>query len=127
MQLATARQTWIVDILALKDLGPIVPILGSDEILKIIHHADFECGVFAERGIAIRNIFDTCEVSRTLRSDGDGHALDDCVLRELGLRMDKTFQKADWKRRPLPQVLIEYAALDAEILIALHAKLCQST
>jgi ATP-dependent Lhr-like helicase len=123
MQLATPRQTWFIDVLALKDLGPIVPILGSADIVKIIHYADFEREVFAERGIAIQNVFDTCEASRALRPGETGHSLADCVLRELGLRMDKTFQKADWKRRPLPQALIEYAALDAEILIALRAKL----
>jgi hypothetical protein len=123
IQLATPKQTWIIDVLSLKDLGPIVPILSSPSILKIIHHADFERRVFTERGITIENIFDTCEISRTLRPTETGHALAECVLRELGLRMDKTYQKADWKRRPLPQALIEYAALDAEILITLHAKL----
>ena len=46
------RQTWIVDVLALKDFGPVKPILGSQDILKIIHHADFEREVFSERGIA---------------------------------------------------------------------------
>jgi ATP-dependent Lhr-like helicase len=123
IQLATPKQTWVIDAFSLKDLGPIMPILSSPKILKVIHHADFECEVFAERGIAIENIFDTCEMSRMLQPAESGHALDDCVLRELGLRMDKTYQKADWKRRPLPQALIEYASLDAEILIALHAKL----
>jgi ribonuclease D len=123
IQLATAGQTWIIDVLALKDLSPIVPILNSPAILKIIHNANFECGVFAERGIEVQSIFDTCEVSRKLRPDENGHALDACVLRELGLRMDKSYQKADWKRRPLPQALLDCAALDAEILISLHDKL----
>ena len=123
VQLATPARTWIIDVLTLKNLAPLTPILGSRGILKIIHHADFERGVFAERGIAIENVFDTCAMSQALRSDEDGHALDACVLRELGLRMDKSYQKADWKRRPLPQALIEYAALDAEILLSLHRRL----
>lgn len=122
IQLAAPHCTWIFDALALKDIRPIAPLLRSPNILKIIHHADFECDVFGERGIDICNIMDTCDMSRASRSDHAAHALDDVVLRELGLRLDKSYQKADWKRRPLPRAMIDYAALDAEILLALHGK-----
>lgn len=120
IQLATAQMTWIIDVLTLKDLRAIAPILESPNIVKIIHYAKFECSVFSERGITIKNIYDTCEVSGALRPDQRHHSLDVVVLRELNRKMDKGYQKADWKRRPLPREMIQYAALDAEILFDLR-------
>jgi len=120
IQIGTPQQTWIVDALAIKDLQPLVPILTSHEIVKIIHNASFEQSVFAERGVAVNCIYDTCKTSRSVRPDADSHALGSVVLRELGLKMDKSYQKADWKRRPLPTAMIEYAALDVELLLRLH-------
>ncbi|MDD4890783.1 MAG: hypothetical protein PHU85_12740 [Phycisphaerae bacterium] len=94
--------------------------MASPNVVKVIHNASFEEAVFAESGLPIANIFDTCQASRDSRPDADGHRLDQVVARELGLRMDKTCQKADWRRRPLSQTMIDYAALDAEVMIALH-------
>ncbi|CAJ1419291.1 unnamed protein product [Effrenium voratum] len=42
------------------------------------------------------------------------------VARALGLRMDKSLQISDWNRRPLSAEQLEYAALDASVLLRLH-------
>ena len=40
--------------------------------------------------------------------------------RELGMGLDKSSQTSDWARRPLSAEQLRYAALDAEVLLALH-------
>jgi DNA polymerase I-like protein with 3'-5' exonuclease and polymerase domains len=127
IQLATPTQNWVIDALALHDLHPIGPLLTSTAVLKVIHNASFEEAVFAENGLAVDQVFDTCVVSRRCHPESDGHRLDQVVARELGLRMDKTNQKADWRKRPLTQSMVEYASLDAEILILLHQRLAGRT
>ena len=48
--------------------------------------------------------------------------VDDEGIRESceGIDIDKEYQKTDWKKRPLTQGMIDYAAIDAEILIKLY-------
>jgi DNA polymerase-1 len=50
------------------------------------------------------------------------HNLKDVVLRELGEKLDKEQQKADWSRQ-LTEEMLMYAAKDAQVLIPLHHKL----
>merc|ERR1712129_293773 len=42
----------------------------------------------------------------------------------LGLELDKTHQCSDWRLRPIPPAMLDYAATDAWVLPALHQKLC---
>ena len=42
--------------------------------------------------------------------------------RELGIVLDKSSQTPNWSRRPLDGDQLQYAALDAEVLLALHER-----
>ena len=37
--------------------------------------------------------------------------------------MDNTYQTADWRQRPLPAEMLEYAAIDAQVLLPLQASI----
>ena len=41
--------------------------------------------------------------------------------RYLSYEMDNTYQTADWRQRPLPAEMLEYAAIDAQVLLPLQA------
>ena len=75
-------------------------------------------------GIEIKGVFDTLTVSRTLRGTNvlGGHGLAMVCERELGASLDKGEQTSDWARRPLSPQQLDYAALDAEILLPLHER-----
>ena len=50
----------------------------------------------------------------------NGHTLAKVYERELGASLDKSQQRSNWSRRPLDSEQLQYAALDAEVLLTLH-------
>ena len=121
IQMATKRQNYIVDVLAINDLAPCKHLFGARSIVKVIHYAAFERKVLRQYGVVIRNVYDTCEVSRDLhfRVSG-GHSLLAVCRRELGIELDKYWQTSDWTKRPLDPQQLDYAAMDAEVLVKLY-------
>ena len=45
---------------------------------------------------------------------------------QFGVSMDKRFQRADWKRRPLTPEQLDYARLDTHYLLALRERQLQA-
>jgi ATP-dependent Lhr-like helicase len=107
------------------DLTPLVDVMGSAQPIKVIHNARFERRVLATVGITIEGVFDTLEASRRLRGKDalGGHSLAMVCERELGLVLDKAEQTSNWAHRPLDADQLRYAALDAEVLLALYDRL----
>ncbi len=122
VQIAAADITYLIDGLAIQDLSALAPILGDPAILKVIHNATFERNVLGRYDLRLDGVVDTLVVSRQLRGKHVGrHTLKDVCARELALDMDKSDQKSDWSQRPLTPSQRAYAALDAEVLLRLHA------
>ena len=74
-------------------------------------------------GVTIGGVVDTLALSRARRPGADSHTLAAVVERELGFWLDKTCQTSDWRRRPLTDAQVNYAALDAEVLLLVHRAL----
>ncbi|MDD4891451.1 MAG: hypothetical protein PHU85_16140 [Phycisphaerae bacterium] len=92
IQLATPTQNWVIDALALRDVRPIGPLLASPSVVKVIHNSSFEEAVFAENGLPIASIFDTCQASRASRPDADGHRLSRGASKPTRAGRPKTYQ-----------------------------------
>ncbi len=122
VQIATHTKTFLIDPLAVRELKPIIDVLSGPAPLKVIHNARFERRVLATLGIALDGVFDTLEVSRRVRGVDalGGHGLAMVCERELGISLDKAEQTSNWSRRPLDADQLSYAALDAEVLLALY-------
>lgn len=125
IQLATAQRTYLIDALDVADLEPLRRILESDEVTKVIHDATFEREVLGRHGLAINAVADTLNLSCEKHgpsADG-GHSLRAVVWRELERDLDKSQQASDWRSRPLSDAQVEYAVLDAEVLLPLYDRL----
>jgi len=125
VQIATRARTYLIDPFAVGDLTPLIDVMNGVRPTKVIHNARFERRVLAAVGIAIDGVFDTLEASRRARgSDAlGGHSLAMVCERELGIVLDKASQTSNWSTRPLDADQLRYAALDAEVLLALHERL----
>jgi ribonuclease D len=111
----------VADVLA-TGVEPLRELLESPETKMVAHNARFDEGVLRGAGIFTAGLIDTLRMSRmalTLAS----HSLAALTEHLFGLPLDKTFQKSNWRRRPLTRAQIEYAALDARMALLVYDEL----
>lgn len=122
IQIATTRQVYLVDPLAVPDMGPLAPILADPAVRKVFHGADYDIrSLHRDFGIQVRNLFDTMIACQFLGEKEVGLAA--VLKKRFGADLDKRFQKADWSKRPLEREMIEYAAADTRFLVGLYREL----
>lgn len=122
LQLSTTERTVLVDTLALEDLSPLAPVMASAGTLKILHGADYDLRMLdRDGGLRLHRIFDTMIAARILGRPRVGLAA--LLEEEFEVVLDKSKQRADWSRRPLPPDLRDYAATDTRHLPALRLRL----
>jgi len=124
LQLATAEQTFVIDLFAVKDLSPLKGALEGGPV-KALHNGKFDHAfLWAEHGISLSPIFDTMLAAQLL-DGGDysaSYALEAVAERYLDESVDKTARREDWTGE-LNRGQLEYAARDAAILLPLHERL----
>src|SRR4029077_7909366 len=88
---------------------------------KVLHAAEYDI-VCLKRDyrFEVSSIFDTMSAARTLGWPQVGLA--DILATHFGVTMNKKYQRADWKRRPLTPEQLDYARLDTHYLLALREK-----
>ena len=119
IQFSTPDADFIVDPIRIADLSQLGPFFANPEQQKVFHAAEYDI-VCLKRDYQfdVTNIFDTMSAARTLGWPKVGLA--DILAVNFGVTMNKKFQRADWKRRPLTPEQLDYARLDTHYLIALR-------
>jgi ribonuclease D len=117
LQVSTRTADFIVDPLAV-DPAPLGAVL-CDGRATVLHGADYDVRCLGrEWGWRLPRLFDTMAAARRLGRTGLG--LSALVEHQFGVRLSKTFQRADWGRRPLTAEQLTYAALDTHYLLPIH-------
>ena len=121
IQFSTPDADYIVDPIRLADLGALAPIFANPDQQKVFHAAEYDL-VCLKRDyrFAFTNIFDTMSAARTLGWPKVGLA--DILASHFGATLNKKYQRADWKRRPLTPEQLDYARFDTHYLVALRDK-----
>ena len=101
---------------------PLRPLLEAPEVRMVAHNAHFDMGVLRGAGVKAYGLVDTLRMSRMALSL-DSHSLASVSEHLLGLPLDKSLQRSNWRRRPLTRAQIEYAALDARIALLVYDEL----
>lgn len=117
LQISTREKDYIIDTLSLRDeLHVLNEVFTDPKVLKVFHGADSDVEwLQRDLSIYVVNMFDTHQAAKRLGLARLSLAF--LIKHYCDLELDKTFQLADWRIRPLPEELILYARLDTHYLL----------
>jgi ribonuclease D len=118
-----AKPALVLDLQSI-DLEVLRPIVESPDIMMVAHNARFDEGMLLSAGLNPVAFVDTLRLARsTLRLPS--YSLASVTAHLFGIEMDKSFQKSNWRRRPLTRAQLEYAAMDAVVVLHLYDELAR--
>ncbi|KAL7273352.1 exosome nuclease subunit [Rhizina undulata] len=117
MQISTRWKDWIVDTLKLRrELEVLNEVFADPGIIKVLHGANMDI-IWLQRdfGLYLVGLFDTHHAAMALGFPGLGLAY--LLKKYVDFDADKQYQLADWRIRPLPQEMLDYARSDTHFLL----------
>jgi ribonuclease D len=117
MQVSTRQRDYLIDTLALREhMHALNSSFMNADIVKVLHGADSDVQWMArDFGLYLVNLFDTCQAARVLQLERA--SLAHVMQHYCGVALDKRYQMADWRVRPLSLELRLYARLDTHSLL----------
>ncbi|KAM7083922.1 exosome complex component 10 isoform 2-T2 [Ciconia maguari] len=122
MQISTRTEDFIIDTLELRsDMNILNETFTDPAIVKVLHGADSDVEwLQKDFGLYLVNMFDTHQAARLLNLGR--HSLDHLLKLYCNVDADKQYQLADWRIRPLPEEMIQYARDDTHYLLYIYDK-----
>ncbi|XP_042551681.1 exosome component 10 [Dipodomys spectabilis] len=123
MQISTRTEDFIIDTLELRsDMYILNESLTDPAIVKVFHGADSDIEwLQKDFGLYVVNMFDTHQAARLLNLGR--HSLDHLLRLYCGVEANKQYQLADWRIRPLPEEMLNYARDDTHYLLYIYDKM----
>eukprot|EP00058_Branchiostoma_floridae_P005020 XP_002590508.1 hypothetical protein BRAFLDRAFT_124507 [Branchiostoma floridae] len=120
MQVSTRDHDYIVDTLALRaDLHVLNDTFTDPKVVKVFHGADMDIQwLQRDFGVYVVNMFDTGQASHVLGLPR--HSLAYLLKTYCDVEPDKKYQLADWRIRPLPSEMTQYAREDTHYLLHIY-------
>jgi len=122
IQISTEATDYILDPLAVVDLGGLNRVFADPGIEKVFHAAANDIsGLKRDFSFEFASVFDTAVACKMIghRRLGLAHILED----HFGVELNKKWQRCDWGRRPLSDEQLRYARLDTHYLLPLRRQL----
>ncbi len=125
IQVSSTEQSACIDPLVIEDLGPLMEVLYNTQITKVLHagRQDMEI-LYQLQGRVPSPLFDT-QVAAAFLGYGEQIGYGELIKRELGVQLDKSHSRTDWKKRPLSPAQLEYALDDVRYLARAWPKLVE--
>ena len=122
IQISIPGEDLIIDPLRNLDLSAFGAVLANERITKVLHGGDYDLRILnRDFQFTTANLIDTMICAQLLGYEAIGLAA--LLERYFAITVDKAHQRADWAMRPLPRVMLEYAATDTRHLAALSQKM----
>jgi ribonuclease D len=122
LQIGVRGRAYLVDTLAVRDLGAFADACANPAQQKILHGADYDVACLRrDFDVRFANLFDTMIASQLIGREQLGLA---ALVREFhGVELDKSLTTHDWGRRPLETKYVRYLADDVIYLEDLRDRL----
>ncbi len=119
IQISTDSYTFVIDPLAVRNVGELAPLARDPSVEKVFHAASYDIYCLGrDYGFVFTNIFHTHLAPQLLGYEFLGlSAMMDGIL---GIHHSKRRQRDDWSHRPLETEQLEYAAMDTHHLLRLR-------
>ena len=125
IQISTLTEIYIIDPIGL-DLKSFLRIWEDESILKIMHSCTQDIDIIYKNfEILPKNIFDL-QIAASFLGHGDAISYAKLVFNILKKTVEKNSKLTNWKKRPLTESQLEYAALDVKYLYPIYKKLSSS-
>nr|XP_003230645.2 PREDICTED: exosome component 10 [Anolis carolinensis] len=120
VQISTRTEDFILDALELRgDLYVLNETFTDPAIIKVLHGADSDVEwLQRDFGLYLVNVFDTHQAARQLSLGR--HSLDHLLKLYCNVDANKQYQLADWRIRPLPEEMLNYARDDTHYLLYIY-------
>jgi ribonuclease D len=119
IQISTSSKDYLIDCMAGLDLTRLAAIFADPYVEKIFHASEYDI-LCMKRDFDMKfsHLFDTMQAARILGIEklGLSNLLEDLFAIDQG----KSFQKANWSKRPLTPAMMEYARMDTHYLFKLR-------
>uniref|UniRef100_A0A6G1SN18 Exosome complex component 10 homolog n=1 Tax=Aceria tosichella TaxID=561515 RepID=A0A6G1SN18_9ACAR len=123
VQISTRTQDFVIDAIKLRDeLHRLNRSFTNPRIVKVFHGADCDI-LWLQRdfGVYVVNLFDTSRAAKLLKF---AHLSLAFLLKHYcNIEPDKSYQLADWRERPLPLPMLQYARSDTHYLLYIYDRL----
>ncbi len=125
LQIHTSQgYTFIIDLFKFEDTESLQSLLENDK-LKIFHNAKFDLKFLKTAGFVVNGPYFDTMLSYKIVTAGQykGASLEELCFEVLGVEIEKVEQVSDWSTPDLSWSQLDYAALDASILLPLYKAL----
>ncbi|MEM7209969.1 MAG: ribonuclease D [Pseudomonadota bacterium] len=131
IQIATAAgEVACIDMQAMEKPQAMIDLLLDNHVVKVLHSGSQDMEIFSQLcGETPQNVFDT-QIAAPLFGHPEQMGYASLVQERLSVTLDKTQSRTDWRKRPLTQSQLNYAADDviylAQLYPAMRSALIQS-
>ena len=124
MQISTREKDWIIDTLKpwREELHVLNKVFADPGILKVFHGSTMDM-IWLQRdlGLYVVGLFDTFHACRVLQHPKK--SLKALLEKYANFDAQKKYQMADWRTRPLPSGMLDYARSDTHFLLYIYDNL----
>ncbi|NOT63649.1 MAG: hypothetical protein HOP19_25840 [Acidobacteria bacterium] len=118
---APSGEVLVIDALA-AGIGHATDLIEKPEVLMAAHNARFDDGILRSEGFLPEGFVDTLRLARrTLNLPS--YSLASVSQYLFDVTLDKTYQRSNWRLRPLSRAQLDYAAMDAIIALRVYQTL----